>query len=101
MTCLQKKDENKGDKSKQVAWLAEQGSHQRLVASLATDESDEFSTNTEQGAYNAILLTIYGPVGRKGPPPALETAMSPGFMKELAAGKPVRSLALQSNVKWE
>ncbi len=71
--------------------MAEQGSHQRLAALLATDESDEFSTDTEQRAYNIILLTIYGLVGCKAPTPTLDMAVSPEFMKELAAEKPARS----------
>ncbi len=52
---LLRKDENKGGKVKQAAWLAEQGSRQRLVISLAADESDEFSSDTEQRAYNVIF----------------------------------------------
>ncbi len=61
------------------------------MASLVADESDEFSTDTEQRAYNIMLTTVYGPVGRKGgPPPVVDIAVSPGFMKELAAEKSVR-----------
>ncbi len=91
MNHLLRKDESKGGKPKQAAWLTDQNSHQRLVASLVADESDEFSTDTEQRAYNIILTTVYGPVGRKGgPPPVVDIAVSPGFMKELAAEKSVR-----------
>ncbi len=91
---LQRRDESKGGKQKQAVWLADQNSHQKLAASLAADESDEFSTDTEQRAYHAILMTIYGPVGHKGGQPVvMDVAVSPGFMKEHAAEKPARPLS--------
>ncbi len=99
MAHLQRRDESKGGKQKQAAWLANQGSHQRLAALLATDKSDEFSTNTEQRVENVILLTIYGLVGRKAPTPVLDTAVSPKFMKELTAEKPVRSHSFAEQCK--
>ncbi len=86
MTHLQKKDESKGGELKQTAWLGKQGNHQRLVASLAADESDQFSTDTEQRVSNAILLTLYGPVGRRETPPAMDMAMRREMLRRRSPG---------------
>ncbi len=93
MAHLQKRDEYKGSRPNQATWLAEQGIHQRLAALLAADESDEFSTDTEQRVYNAVLTTLYRLVGHKVPPIVMNMVVSPGFMKELAAEKPAKSLS--------
>ncbi len=78
MTQLQKKAEYRNDHQKQAAWLA-------------ADESDEYSTNSEQMAQNVILATVYGPVKSKAPLRQVDTAVSPGFVEGLAAAVAARS----------